>query len=761
MKNSWKIYSNDVNNILRNWVAAILIGGLILLPSLYAWFNIEASWDPYSRTDRIPIGVVNEDSGGEIRGKTIHVGDELVDTLQSNNSMDWQFTNRAKAMKKLKYGDYFAVIVIPEDFSSKLASVITDKPEKSKMEYYVNEKINAISPKITDKGASTIVQQVSSNFISTVNGVIFNMFDDIGVTLNKNLPDIKKFEDYIFTMEEKLPEIHDLVSGGLNDTRQAQAIIDKAQNMIPEAERTTNSGLGTVQDTASLLAKAEKRLKDMAPTIEQDLEKAQTTAKEIHDFIEQVQNQKIDFSSGEQLQTKMTESLNNAIAQVSETENALKQLKEMSQEQKGSGSSSENGQGDTGSSNEYQQGGSGGSSTENQDDSNQENSNNQEQIIDHAIKRLEMLRGNLEEAQNSTDKIHSFMQEKQQEVDTVLADLEELTGNTANRIGEFLQDYKENIAPAVKQKISNAKQTLSNAEGILTKIKSTIPEVKRVLASTENHIGEGQDLLGTILNEYPYVNDKVNQLADRIRDIQDEADVNEIIDLLRNDPEAERGFFEEPVKLNKNEIFPIPNYGSGMTPFYTVLAIWVGALLLISLLAADVHGREDLTARERYFGKLLTFATIGLLQTLVVTIGDIVIIDAYVVHPVWFVLFGLFISLVFMLIVYTLVSVFGDVGKAMVIVLLVLQIAGAGGTYPVVLLPDFFQAINPFLPFTYAIDLIREAVGGIIWNKAIQDMIFLALFGVGFLLFGVLFKNALNKQTHKLMKKSREAGLFH
>lgn len=324
-----------------------------------------------------------------------------------------------------------------------------------------------------------------------------------------------------------------------------------------------------------------------------------------------------------------------------------------------------------------------------------------------------------------------------------------------------MKDYKENIEPVVKQKISDAQQTLTSADDILSEIKSTIPEVKEVLSSTETHIGDGQGMLNTILGEYPYVNSKINELADRIREIQGETDINEMIELLRNDPEAEKNFFEEPVKLSKNELFPIPNYGSGMTPFYTVLAIWVGGLLLISLLAVDVHDREGLTGRERYFGRMFTFLTIGLLQTLVVTLGDWLLIGSYIAHPVWFVLFGLIISIVFMTLIYTLVSVFGDVGKAMVIVLLVLQIAGAGGTYPVILLPKLFQAISPFLPFTYAIDLMREAVGGIIWESAIHDMIILSLFGIGALLFGTLLKNVINKHTDKLMKKSKDAGLFH
>lgn len=755
MKNSWKIYFQDLKNISRNWVAAILIGGLILLPSLYAWFNIEASWDPYSQTDQIPIGVVNEDSGGEIKENKINVGTDLVETLENNQSMDWHFTNREKAMKNLKYGDYFAVIVIPEDFSENLSSVISNEPKKSEMEYYVNEKINAVSPKITDKGASTIVQQVSSNFISAVNGVIFEMFDDIGIELNDKLPDIKQFENYIFEMEKQLPEIYELVSNGLEDTKNAQSIINKAQNKLPKAERTTNDGLQTVNETADLLSKAEDRLNEMAPQIETDLEKAQNTAEDINKLLQDAKNMNIDFSEGKELQQSIDRSLDDATSRLDEIESDLKQLKEMNQAQQNKDSEQENesnGDGSTDQENHEQNG--------NQQDIQNNNSDN-DQVIDDASERLSILREALEEVQDNGQNITAFIEDKKQEVDSVVTDLEELSANTANKIGDFLKDYKENIEPVVKQKISDAQQTLTSADDILSEIKSTIPEVKEVLSSTETHIGDGQGMLNTILGEYPYVNSKINELADRIREIQGETDINEMIELLRNDPEAEKNFFEEPVKLSKNELFPIPNYGSGMTPFYTVLAIWVGGLLLISLLAVDVHDREGLTGRERYFGRMFTFLTIGLLQTLVVTLGDWLLIGSYIAHPVWFVLFGLIISIVFMTLIYTLVSVFGDVGKAMVIVLLVLQIAGAGGTYPVILLPKLFQAISPFLPFTYAIDLMREAVGGIIWESAIHDMIILSLFGIGALLFGTLLKNVINKHTDKLMKKSKDAGLFH
>src|SRR5699024_10162153 len=282
-----------------------------------------------------------------------------------------------------------------------------------------------------------------------------------------------------------------------------------------------------------------------------------------------------------------------------------------------------------------------------------------------------------------------------------------------------------------------------------------------ILNKTSGDVDEGEETLEKILGEYPYVNDKVGELADKLRKVKEEADINEIISLLQNDPEAEKGFFSEPVKLDEHSVFPIENYGSGMTPFYTILSLWVGALLLISLLSTDTSLTDDYGLRHVYFGKLLLFALLGILQTLIVTTGDIFLLGVNIASPIWFVIFGLFCSLIFVTIVYTFVSIFGDIGKSMVIVMLVLQIAGSGGTYPVVLLPKFFQVISPFLPFTYAIDIMREALGGIVWSNVIFDLIILSIFGIIAVLFGTLLKKPINKQTRNLTEKSRESGIFH
>ncbi|MFK3961370.1 YhgE/Pip family protein [Guptibacillus hwajinpoensis] len=743
MKNILRIFKRDWKGIGTNWVAAILLGGLIILPSLYAWFNIGASWDPYSQTDQLPVGIVNEDKGATVRDKEIDAGGELTKELKDNDSLEWHFSNREAAMDKLEYGDYFAVIVIPEDFSEKLGTVINDEPEKAEVEYYVNEKVNAIAPKITEKGASVIVDQITSNFVSVVNGTIFDVFNDLGVEFEKDLSDIKQFEEYVFKLEENLPEINRLISDALSDSRDAENVINKVQGLLPEAQQITNEGISTIDETTQFLNESEDRLNKLAPQVEEDLTKAQQTAEDVNKFLTDLKSPDIDLSSIEEIRNQINQQVDNSVQRIEDVQVVLQQVQEASDNNENVESQEE------------------GEESPQEPAQEPDANSQQQEVIDEAIADLDQVKEQLQTIKADSGEIGSTLADKQEEIDDILTTLQEKSGETADRIDSFLKEYKEDIEPRVLAEVASAKKTLSNARSTLKEAQTTIPEVERILSSTEENIGEGQDILAYMLNEYPYVNDKVNQLADRIREIQGETDINEIIDLLKNDPMAEQSFFAEPIVLNKNSLFPIQNYGTGMTPFYTVLSLWVGALLLVSLLTTEATGFEEASNRQVYFGKLLTFISIGFLQTLVVTSGDLFILNVDIVNPVLFVLFGLGISFVFMLMVYTLVAVFGDVGKAMAIVFLVLQIAGSGGTYPVALLPEFFQAIHPYLPFSYAVDLMREAVGGIVWARAKEDLFFLGIFSVVFLLIGAVLKEVIIKKTMYLMKKSRESGLFH
>ncbi|WP_202411474.1 YhgE/Pip domain-containing protein [Halobacillus halophilus] len=744
MKNIWKIFSRDWKNTATNWVALILILGLAVLPSLYAWFNIKASWDPYSQTDQLPVAVVNEDQGAVVRDKDIDVGQELVDNLKDEESFDWQFTDRDEAMDKLEYGDYYAVIVIPETFSEHLGTVVEGNPEKSEVQYYVNEKINAIAPKITEKGATVLVDQITSQFISEVNGTVAELFNDLGLELENDLPDIKRFEEYIFKLEENLPEIYQLISDAYDDSQDASSVINNVQGLIPQAEQAAGEGLSTIDETTAFIDDAEQRLNELSPQVKEDLNAAQQTAEDVNAFLKEARSVDVNVESIGEIRNQINSQTSQSLEEIAAVEELLQQVKEQQQ---------------TSQANEENQ-------EDNGEEGNEENTPQPspqipEETIDQAIADVQAIEDALTAIQEDSSQIGDRLSEAQENIDQTLSSLEEKSGETADQIDAFLKEYNENIEPQVLAEIDKAQSTLANARSILVDVQSTVPEVERILNSTEGNIAEGQDILEYMMNEYPYVNQKVNEMADRIRDIQGETDINEIIELLKNDPSAEENFFEEPVTLSKNALFPIENYGTGMTPFYTVLSLWVGALLLVSLLSTDPVNLQEYRSYEQYFGKLATFVSIGFLQTLVVTLGNVFLLDIGVAEVVPFVLFGLLISFVFMTLVFTLVSVLGDVGKAGAIVMLVLQIAGSGGTYPVDLLPEFFQTIHPFLPFSYAIDLMREAVGGIVPARVKTDLLFLGIFGGVFLLIGIFLKGPLHNRTRQVKAKSRESGLFH
>ena len=320
-------------------------------------------------------------------------------------------------------------------------------------------------------------------------------------------------------------------------------------------------------------------------------------------------------------------------------------------------------------------------------------------------------------------------------------------------------------------------------------IRNDLPELEQQLADTTATVNQNvptlfsrYDRLVDLLNEnQPQAKEDLHNLAEFIRhdlpdiekdiakanklfnEIEDDDAVDKMVDLLKNDLKKQADVIANPINIKEKDIFPVKNYGSASTPFYTALAIWVGALLMVSLLTTDnkhTAMTQQLTTRETYIGKMGLFYLIGIIQSLIVSIGDLVILKAQVEHVGWFIGLSVLSSLVFVSIVYTLVSLLGNPGKAIAIIMLVLQIAGGGGTFPIEVTPEFFQKIHPFMPFSYAIDAMREAVGGYVPEILTKKIIFLSLFGIGFLLIGIIFKPMIDPVMRKVAEKAEKSDVM-
>jgi putative membrane protein len=339
--------------------------------------------------------------------------------------------------------------------------------------------------------------------------------------------------------------------------------------------------------------------------------------------------------------------------------------------------------------------------------------------------------------------------------------LNQVSGDISRILGDIIGRYDSEIEPAILSGLNKARQTAAKTKTVLNDALKSVPDVKKILSDASKGLTLGSEGIREIQKDLPVVEAKISELAQKMRQFESEGSLQELVNLLKNNFQLKSQFFGEPVVLKENQLYPIPNYGSAMSPFFSTLALWVGATLLVSLVTTEVHGDQSYRSYEVYFGRFLTFLTIALLQSILVTSGDIFLLGAYVVDKPWFIIFGMINSVVFILIVYTLVSVFGNVGKALAVVLLVLQLAGSGGTFPIQTTPAFFRAIHPFLPFTYGISMMRESVGGILWDIVRSDLLTMCIFVAITLVVGLALKGIINQLAAGLVKKAKESKLIH
>ena len=218
-------------------------------------------------------------------------------------------------------------------------------------------------------------------------------------------------------------------------------------------------------------------------------------------------------------------------------------------------------------------------------------------------------------------------------------------------------------------------------------------------------------------------------------------------------------YFYAPVKLDRHELFSVPDYGSQVSPFYLVLSMWVGALITCAMLKPGTSEGTKYSPLEMYMGKAVIFLLLSLLQCSVTIIGAH-LLGIYISNEIMFILSCLIVSGVFMIFVYSLVSALGDVGKAVAIVLLVLQISGTGGIYPVEIMAPLFNIMNPILPMTYAITLVREAQLGLIWSNYLPALAVLLAIGFITVIVMLVIKSKADKITHYFEKCLEESGLF-
>lgn len=890
MRNIWHIYKTDWLHILKVPTGIFLIAAIILLPGVYDWVNIKSVWDPYSNTQGIKIAVTSEDQGTTVIGKTINIGDELIASLKQNHKLGWVFVDRAEAARGVQTGKYYASLLIPGDFSSKITGIVEGKLERPQVVYSVNQKVNAIAPKITGSGVSAVTTQINENFTEAVSDAVLTKLKEAGFEINAQLPTLRKMENGIFTLEKNLPQIQNLGQKIIEVDQAMPGIVQEAQKIVeieqrlPEIDEAAQNILKVqqhwpqIESAASEVLKIQERIPELqkAAGFIQDVDRHfGEVAEVIQAALDQSDKALNIVSSAEQNLDnvsriaeegkELTEGVTRFIASSEEAFHQIgpsirQNLLLIQQITDAAGDVLER--------------------LHNTDLSKLPTPDELDRIasrlgiavrivdsmadllgkindflpshpLGNKISKLNDLSDKLQLQIRLVGIVSDAMRRNATPPEDVIARLHGLSREISSGISNVLSTYDSVIAPALAEGAAHLKSMLSVSSTALQAAQDAIPDVADILATAKNGIMLGRGELTKLQGDLPQIQDKVhdisqilqdkssafiqalntvapllrtdlpkvkdkldevsnfvrndlphaeqqigkasdfvqNQLpevqkgvkrvadlvrsdlpelesairkaAAKLREVENDNHFAELARLLRGDIEAESAFLASPVQIKENQLYPIPNYGSAMSPFYGVLSLWVGSTLLISLLRAEAENPNgSFRPYQLYLGRLATFLTIGLLQAVCVTLGDIWILGTYVADKIWFVLFAMLVSAVFVTITYTLLSVFGNIGKGIAIIFMVFQFSSSGGTFPISMTPPFFQALNPFMPFTYAISLLRESVGGILWETALKDVVCLIIFIALSLLIALALKRPLSSLTKRSAENAKKTKII-
>ncbi|MGL5574078.1 MAG: YhgE/Pip family protein [Sarcina sp.] len=719
MKKIFSIFLRDFKKIFTNKAAIILIVGMCFIPSLYAWITLKANWNPYVNTANVPIGVVNEDMGTVVNGKIMNVGDQVIDQLKNNHDIGWKITTVEAGTPELKNGDYYALIVIPKNFSQDLASLTTANPIKPTITYTVNDKTNIIATKITEVANDKLTNEITDNFVKAVNEQAITLANGLGEKLKTSEPVLNQLKTVMDSADTKISEITKNINNSSESATQLANYLDVMKNDLPKITEQINSLQSVVAASKSLISSTQTNVNSVASSISSNTPNVTNINNQLASLIgdlKQLNDTAGDNSNQKAIITNALGLTNKLMGVIDKNINLLQGL----------------------------------------------NNTFNNPILAANIKALGEVKGLIVNEQNQLNEIMGLLNAgtaKAQDINDKLTALEASSNNLVASVNNVDNYMYSNVIPTVNTISSNLTQGLNNANSLLESSKSIVPQLQSLanfgISTSDMTVSKANELKQKI-DGFKSTLDQLQAKAGEVN----EADLNNMINLLEKNPDQISSFLASPINVKQEEVYGNFAFGVGIMPFYTVLAIWVGALLLTSLFTVEAKNNEDEKPNQLqvHFGKMLFFLVISFVQTTIVTLGDKFVLG-FSPYNMWLMMgIAWLCSFTFTMIIYTLVSLFGSMGKAMCVVIMVFQVAGSGAIYPIQTTPEFFRKIEFLWPFKYALDGFREAIAGPIWSAVHQDVIALLIFAGVFFLLGFL-KPILHKQTHFMETKFKESGL--
>ena len=735
MKNIWKIFTGDLKKLVKQPFALVIIIGLCVIPSLYAWFNIFANWDPYANTGGIPVAVVSLDKDYTRKdGSVVNMGESVLESLHSNTSVKWIFLDtEEEAREGVEAGKYYAAIVITDKFTYSMYNVFSDDFENPSLIYYQNQKSNAIATKITDTVAGTLQNTINETFIKVAATTIF----EEGNSVSDQMQGDSYVEEFCADLEElndNLKEYSAMIDTFRAGNDRLEAAITHVNYEIPIMQKKLDATTASLNQSSQNLSSTRDTLSNFSTNVDTSMSTIQTSLEDMKKILDQ--SKLADDTA------QMTKDLNKVARDTNTLNGQVNNLLAALIEQRVQGSVS-GGDASTGS-------GSGNTAA----------TDAAIEALKAMQKELDMMNTVIGSVLESTDE--QAAEKAKVNVNNAMNNLKNVIDSCENSVSNMQGIYKNNLVPQMQKVLTNMSDSLNQVTNLVNTLSNTVQNIGVVMEGVGDAVDGTSESLGQIQGVVDGISQKLTDLTEQLEGASEEEMMDILVRFLGGDPDSLGAYFASPVTMETIAMYPVATYGSAMTPFYSTLAIWVGSTILVALVKvkASPKNLENVQSYQLYFGRYLLFLLLAQIQAAIIVAGDMWLLKVNIVEPGLFFLAASFTATAFSLLIYSLTLAFGDVGKAVCVIVMVLQIAGSSGTFPIELLPDIYQKIYIFFPFPYAITAMREALAGMYGTAYMAALAKLILFMLEGLLIGLVIRIPFVKLNHFVEERMEDTELM-
>lgn len=719
MRNIWRLFTGDLKRLGHNVITVIIVLGLVAIPSLFSWYNLIACWNVFDNTGNLKVAVANSDEGykSDLVPLEINVGEQVVSALRANDQLKWTITDEEDAIDGARSGRYYAAVVIPSSFSRDMMTFYSDDVEHAKITYYTNEKKNAIAPKVTDQGADGVSAQVNTVFAETLSEVALGIASTLAdyaenSDMGGRIGELAVHIDEVGSTMDKASSVLTMYSSVLGS---AQSLVDDSAALLGQVKNEADGVKGSVSDIKAAAGDVGDAIGTSASALSTAIEQSAASYGAVVDSVDAA------FDSASSLASSSASQLASAASrvdgQIGDYRNIIEHLESLKPLLPSAAQSAV----DT-----------------------------MTARLNASIALQEQLRDSLNSAAADIESGRTNTQAKRDEI-------KGLAQQAKDALSGAKADYDTQLKPdmeALSDTIGEASATFSSTAATLD---ATASDLTGAAGSVSSGIGDAKQKLDSAASDLSSSAQRMHEAGARIAEAAASGDVEALRAAIGSDPSALAKAVSAPVKLDRHAVYPVDNFGSAMTPLYTTLALWIGALLVMVTLKVTPSRRildqmGHVPAWQQFIGRFGVVALISLMQSTCVSVGNMVFLGVQTVNPFLYLLCYWVSGLVFAFIIYTLVVSFANFGKAISVFLLIIQVSGGGGSYPLQSLPTFVQELSPYLPVTHAVNAMRAAMFGVYNGDFWTEIGILLLFTVPFIVLGLVLRTPLIKVVSKFVE---------